>query len=269
MLALVIRSLSSASLRPSSSAVFAVPRISRSTSRLGSVPSRASSTSAVDFSAAGMSVSASLKDSAPVCPRDISGSSRSCDGVGLEFSDVSMPSSSACRSSRESLCSEVSTWSSCTGVAVETILIESPDFISGAFGEPGLRSTKKLPSRKIRGRIFALASTCSGSAASSSSSTTFALSLPSTPSTALTLPTSTPAIRTGELGRIELADSNCALTRNPCVNGMSFVNPKYMITAAIAKPTTPMKTFERLATRRPLPAITSPSSPAAWSGRCR
>ena len=56
--------------------------------------------------------------------------------------------------------------------------------------------------------------------------------VPSTPSTDLTLPTSTPAIRTGELGRIEFADSNCALSMYPCVNGMSFVKPKNRITAA-------------------------------------
>ena len=93
----------------------------------------------------------------------------SCAGVGLEFSDVSRPSSSALRSSRESLCSEVSTWSSCTGVAVWVILIVSPESSSGASGVPGLRSTKKLPSRKMRGRIFAVASSCSGSAESLSS----------------------------------------------------------------------------------------------------
>ena len=34
----------------------------------------------------------------------------------------------------------------------------------GAPGVPGRRSTKKLPSRKMRGRIFAVASSCSGSA---------------------------------------------------------------------------------------------------------
>ena len=100
-------------------------------------------------------------------------------------------------------------------MAVWEILIVSPVSSTGALGVPGLRSTKKLPSRKIRGRIFALASACSGSADFLSSSTSTAALEPSRPSTALTLPTSTPAIRTGELGRIELADSNCALTWKP------------------------------------------------------
>jgi hypothetical protein len=41
-----------------------------------------------------------------------------------------------------------------------------------------------------------------------------------------TLPTLTPAIRTGEFGRIEFADSKTALTRNPCVNGTCLAKPK-------------------------------------------
>ena len=41
-------------------------------------------------------------------------------------------------------------------------LIVSPSSSSGAPGVPGVRSTKKLPSRKMRGRIFAVASACSG-----------------------------------------------------------------------------------------------------------
>ncbi len=126
---------------------------------------------------------------------------------------MARPSSSALRSSRESVCSEVSTWSSWTGVAVCVILIMSPESSCGAPGEPGLRSTKKLPSRKMRGRIFAVASAWIGSAVSLSSSTSTAAFVPSSGSTDLTLPTSTPAIRTGEFGRIELADSNCALSR--------------------------------------------------------
>ena len=109
-------------------------------------------------------------------------------------------------------CSAVSTWSSCTGVAVCVTLIVPPSSSSGADGEPGLRSTKKLPSRKMRGRILAVASSCSGSPSSSIWSTTTAASVPSSASTSLTLPTSTPAIRTGEPGRIELADWNTALT---------------------------------------------------------
>ena len=74
-------------------------------------------------------------------------------------------------------CSEVSTWSSCTGVAVCVTLIVPPSSSSGAAGEPGLRSTKKLPSRKMRGRILAVASSCSGSPSSSIWSTTTAASV--------------------------------------------------------------------------------------------
>ena len=59
--------------------------------------------------------------------------------------------------------------------------------------------------------------------------------MPSCALTDLTLPTLTPAIRTGELTRMELADSNTALTRNPCVNGMSFVKPRKTATSTIAE----------------------------------
>ena len=128
----------------------------------------------------------------------------------MEFSAVESPSSSAVRSSRESLCSDVRTWSSWTGVAVWVILIVPPESSTVASGVPGLRSTKKLPSRKMRGRILAVASSWIGSPASSISIVSRAALVPSTGSIVLTLPTSTPAIRTGELGRIEFADSNCA-----------------------------------------------------------
>ena len=59
------------------------------------------------------------------------------------------------------------------------------------------------------------------------------------------MPTSTPAIRTGEFGRIEFADSNCALTWKPCVNGMSLVKPKNSSSAAKMAAISPMKAFER------------------------
>ena len=67
---------------------------------------------------------------------------------------------------------------------------------SGALGLPGSSSTKKLPSRKIRGRIAAKASSWIGRPAPSTVKVTSVLS-PSRP-TSITLPTSTPAIRTGE-----------------------------------------------------------------------
>ena len=104
-------------------------------------------------------------------------------------------------------CSVVRISSSWTGVAVWVTLIVSPSSSSGVPGEPGRRSTKKLPSRKMRGRILAVASSCSGSPSSSIWSTTTAASgLSSSASISFTLPTSTPAIRTGEPGRIEFAD---------------------------------------------------------------
>jgi hypothetical protein len=81
----------------SASAVRAVPRIRRETSRPGSVPSSASNTCAVERSAAGMSSYASLNDCAAVLP------------FCLVLSAVLTPLSTCLRSSRESLCSDVST----------------------------------------------------------------------------------------------------------------------------------------------------------------
>jgi hypothetical protein len=57
-------------------------------------------------------------------------------------------------------------------------------------------------------------------------SVTTDVSLPAFGSTFATLPTLTPAIRTGEPGRIELADSKVALTWKGVVKGMSFVKPR-------------------------------------------
>ncbi len=62
------------------------------------------------------------------------------------------------RSLRVSLFSAPSTCANWTGLAVRATGIVSPSSISPADGVPGERSTKKLPSRKIRGRIFAVAS---------------------------------------------------------------------------------------------------------------
>jgi hypothetical protein len=76
-----------------------------------------------------------------------------------------------------------------------------------------VRSTKKLPSRKIRGRILAVASERTGRPFSSIRMVTIAPpSPPSAPSTETTLPTSTPAIRTGDPGRRLFEVSNAALT---------------------------------------------------------
>ena len=155
---------------------------------------------------------ASFHDFAAVSPRADGSASRSSAAVGFERRAVPSPSSTSRRSCRVSDCSEVSTWSSWTGVAVWVTAIVEPSPRSALPGEPGCRSTKKLPSRKIRGRILAVASLCSGSPCSSIAIVTTVLSVPSWASIRLTLPTSTPAIRTGESGRSPFEDVNTALT---------------------------------------------------------
>jgi hypothetical protein len=102
----------------------------------------------------------------------------------------------------------------------------------------------------MRGRIFAVASSWIGSADFLSSSVTTASSVPSLASTFLTLPTATPAIRTGEFSRSELADSNVALTRKPCVKGMSFVKPRKVPMPMIASAISPIVSGLRLRRRR-------------------
>ena len=92
-----------------------------------------------------------------------------------------------------------STWSSWTGAEVCVWPIVPPSGRSGEPGVPGRTSTKKLPSRKIRGRIFSRASRWIGRPFLSIFIVT-SVSVESSPSgsTFETLPTSTPAIRTGE-----------------------------------------------------------------------
>src|SRR3954462_15544732 len=71
-----------------------------------------------------------------------------------------------------------------------------------------------------------------GSAASLSSMVTSAPPLPSLKgSTLVTLPTSTPAIRTGDLGLRLLAVANAALSSYGLAKGLSLVNPKNAKTA--------------------------------------
>ena len=115
-----------------------------------------------------------------------------------------------------SLWSAVSTSPNCTGAAVWVVGIVLPLASLGDDGDPGLTSTKKLPSRNTRGRIFIVASSWMGSADFFISMVTIAAPSPlppsSTASTFLTLPTSTPAIRTGELGLMLLAVSNAPLS---------------------------------------------------------
>ena len=60
-------------------------------------------------------------------------------------------------------CSEASRSPNWTGAAVCVVGIgSSPSSRTRAEGEPGSMSTKKLPSRKIRGRIFIVASSWMG-----------------------------------------------------------------------------------------------------------
>ena len=66
----------------------------------------------------------------------------------------------------------------------------------GATGVPGRRSTKKLPSKKMRGRIFSRASRAA--AAPSVRAPSSPARRPPSRGSTTTLPTSTPAIRTGE-----------------------------------------------------------------------
>ena len=103
----------------------------------------------------------------------------------------------ACRTSARS-----STWSNWTGVVVREAGIVAPSSSSArARASRATRSTKKLPSRKIRGRIFAAAFARTGRPRSRIAIVTVADCEPGLVcSTDVTSPTSTPAIRTGECG---------------------------------------------------------------------
>ena len=94
-----------------------------------------------------------------------------------------------------------------------------------------MTSTKKLPSRKIRGRIANVASECSGRPTSSICIVTSAIwhfcSVPAvslqpfTGATSVTIPTLTPAIRTNDCGRRPFAFENSAWTVNLLANGFA------------------------------------------------
>ncbi len=101
-----------------------------------------------------------------------------------------------------------STWSSWTGSAVWVIGIVAPEDSVLADGLPGCISTNQFPSRKIRGRIFTVASLWIGRPR-------FSISIVTTPVlpsslTEETLPTSTPAIRPGDLEWMLIAEANTA-----------------------------------------------------------
>ena len=83
-------------------------------------------------------------------------------------------------------------------------------------------STKKLPSRKMRGRIFSWASLWIGSPDLLISIVTVAAPRPpGRPVTRSTLPTSTPAIRTGDFGCRLFAFWKTALSLYGWANGLS------------------------------------------------
>src|SRR3954453_10128162 len=105
----------------------------------------------------------------------------------------------------------------------------SPFSMTGAEGLPGWRSTKKLPSRKMRGRIVSVASLWMGWAILVISIVmTAAWRPPGAGSTFLTPPTWTPAIRTNDAVFRRFAVGTAALIVNVGTNGTVFVSPKYM-----------------------------------------
>ena len=82
--------------------------------------------------------------------------------------------------------------------------------------------------------------------------------VPGLRSTLLTLPTLTPAIRTGELVRIDTADSKTPFTRKPLVNGMSLVKPRKVMIPATTSTIAP--TLNALALLRSLRGTRSAES---------
>src|SRR3954471_23212258 len=97
----------------------------------------------------------------------------------------------------------------------------------GADGDPGDKSTKKLPSKKIRVLTLTVASRWIGRPFFLISIVTRAAPSPSdSASTFFTLPTSTPAIRTGEFGFKLFTLSNTACSSYGDANGFVFVKPK-------------------------------------------
>src|SRR5205085_5913797 len=107
----------------------------------------------------------------------------------------------------------------------------------GADGLPGRTSMKKLPSRKIRGRIARVASLWIGRPMSSIVIVTIeavhcdcdlpSTLQPETGPTLETLPTFTPPILTSESGRSPLALEKIARTVYGLANGLAnFVKPR-------------------------------------------
>ena len=106
-----------------------------------------------------------------------------------------------------------------------------PRETTGASGLPGEMSTKKLPSRKVRGRMAKVASSWIGSpwlviviwtCAAWHALWFLADELqPGSGLTAVTVPTLTPAIRTSAPGTIPSALANVALTVYWLANGLA------------------------------------------------
>src|SRR3954447_1108064 len=215
VLKLLTRPLRAPSSASSAANVRCWPLSTRWMSFLGSVPRLASLARAPLRYASSQYLMAWLKPAAPLPSRPFEYSLRK-----------------VLRSSRVSDWRAVSTWPNWTGAAVWFIGIVLPEPSVGAEGEPGLMSTKKLPSRKMRERTLSWASRWIGRPLSLISMVTSAPALPSlNGSTLVTLPTSTPAIRTGDLGLRLLAVAKAALSSYGWANGLSLVNPKKANTA--------------------------------------
>ena len=121
-----------------------------------------------------------MRPSAPVLPFTSGSWVASSAAVGSCVSAVPKLSSRRLRSARTGDCSAVRISSSWTPVEVRLTGIVAPLSSSGALGLPGSSSMKKLPSRKIRGRIAAKASSWIGRPLPSTVKVTLVLS-PSRP----------------------------------------------------------------------------------------
>ncbi len=160
------RSLSWFSRLASAAVTFWVPLISRRRSP-GFWPSSAWFTIAVPRSASGESSSESFSDSPAVSPRVSRSSSAASVGLGLAAEALAQ----ALQELLEVLASvglqrpeHLVELDRRAGLGRRDRLVRART--SPASGVPGLRSTKKLPSRKIRGRIFSSALRWIGSASS-------------------------------------------------------------------------------------------------------
>ncbi len=128
-------------------------------------------------------------------------------------------------------CRPVRTWSNWTGSTPCWIGKVWLSLATGAWGVPGETSTKKLPSRKMRGRMANVASSWIGSPwlvmfiVTSAAWQAFWVVLadlqPGSWPTAVTVPTLTPAMRTSEPGWSPLALAKVAWTVYLWANGLA------------------------------------------------